>query len=206
MSNLITYGITIFAGFFAVMNPIGNIPIFLSLVPNANTQEKKRISKKAVSIAFIIGLSFILFGNYLFHFFGITVAAFKITGGILLFYIGFGMLESKKDNIGHIKNVKVDENIAITPLAIPILAGPGTIVTGMNFASNINSKEQLPLIIFIFGVICTLNYLAFILSDKLANKIGHNFISVVGKLMGLIIAIIGTTMVIEGIKISFNIS
>lgn len=205
MADLITFGISVFAGFFAVMNPIGDIPVFLSLVPQASVQEKKKISKKAAIVAFFIGLSFFLFGKLMFHFFGITLPAFRITGGILLFYIGFQMLQSKDSDVGKLKKVKIDENIAITPLAIPIITGPGTIVTGMNFITNASLEKHI-LIIIIFAVMCYINYLAFVLSDKLVKKIGNNSIDVIGKIMGLIIAIIGTTMIIEGIKTSFNLS
>jgi multiple antibiotic resistance protein len=113
-------------------------------------------------------------------------------------------LQSKDSDVGKLKKVKIDENIAITPLAIPIITGPGTIVTGMNFISNASVKEHI-LIILIFGVMCYLNYLAFTLSDIIVKKIGNNIIDVIGKIMGLIIAIIGTTMIIEGIKTSFNL-
>jgi len=205
MMNLFTYGMTVFAGFFAVMNPLGDIPVFLSLVPQATAEEKKRISKKAAIVAFFIGISFFLLGKFIFPFFGITLPAFKITGGILLFFIGFQMLQSKDTNVGQLKKTKVNENIAITPLAIPIITGPGTIVTGMSFMSKASTKEHF-LILLIFGIMCYLNYLAFILGDKLLKKIGNNIIEVIGKIMGLIIAIIGTTMIIEGIKISFNLS
>ena len=204
MNDLITFGISVFAGFFAVMNPIGDIPVFLSLVPSATHQEKKQISKKAAIVAFIVGFLFIVFGKYLFHLFGITLSAFKITGGFLLFYIGFEMLQSKETSVGHIKNTKINENIAITPLAIPIITGPGTIVTGMNYVAHA-SNTKVFLTVSIFAFMCFLNYLAFVLGDLLLKKIGTNAIAALEKIMGLIIAVIGTNMIIDGIKISFNL-
>ena len=114
------------------------------------------------------------------------------------------MLQSKKSSVKHLQEPSVDENIAISPLAIPLLAGPGTIVTGMNFVSNA-SYTHIIIVILIFALICLLNYIAFNLSEYLTEKIGENIITVFGKIMGLIIAIIGTDMVIQGIKISFNL-
>ena len=204
MENLISFSVTVFTGFFAIMNPISNMPIFLSLVEGADETTKKRINIKSVLIAFIIVTIFVVLGKFIFELFGITIPAFKITGGILIFYVGFEMLQSKKSDIKHIKNTHFDENIAVSPLAIPILAGPGTIVTAMNFVSNA-TYVHIGLVILIFGIMCLLTFISFSLSEIIAKKIGFNVISVIGKIMGLIIAIIGTSMVIEGIKISFNL-
>ncbi|WP_438962378.1 MarC family protein [Nonlabens sp.] len=205
MNEVFTFALSVFTGFFAIMNPISNMPIFLSLTDGADKETKQRINLKAVLIAFIIVTVFVLLGNYIFDLFGITIPAFKITGGILIFFVGFQMLQSKKSNIKRLKTVNYDENIAISPLAIPILAGPGTIVTATNFVANTTSYVNIAVIIVVFALMCLLNYIAFSLSDVIAKKIGDNVISVIGKLMGLIIAIIGTSMVISGLKLSFNI-
>jgi multiple antibiotic resistance protein len=204
MEYYLSFSLTVFAGFFAIMNPVGGIPVFLSLTQGADTIEKKKIAKKAVVVAFLIGLAFIIFGTYLFKFFGITIPAFKITGGIILFYTGFEMLQSKQSGVKHLQSPIIDENIAVSPLAIPLLAGPGTIVTGMNYVSNTN-YSHIVIVILIFAIICYLNFIAFKLSDYITEKLGHNIITVFGKIMGLIIAIIGTDMVIEGIKIAFKL-
>ncbi len=204
MDNYLSFSLTVFAGFFAIMNPVGGVTVFLSLTQGADKNKKKRISRKATTVAFMIGLAFIVFGTYLFKFFGITIPAFKITGGLILFYTGFEMLQSKKSSVKHLQEPSVDENIAISPLAIPLLAGPGTIVTGMNFVSN-TSYTHIIIVILIFALLCLLNYIAFNLSEYLTEKLGDNIITVFGKIMGLIIAIIGTDMVIQGIKISFNL-
>ncbi len=204
MENLVTFSITVFTGFFAIMNPISNMPIFLSLTEGADEKTKQRINKNAVLIAFVIVAVFVVLGKFIFELFGITIPAFKITGGILIFFVGFEMLQSKKSNVKHLKDANVDENIAVSPLAIPILAGPGTIVTAMNFVSDA-SYLHIGLVILIFGLMCVLTYIVFRLSNVIEKKIGENVISVIGKIMGLIIAIIGTSMVIEGIKISFDL-
>ncbi len=205
MNDIMTFGLSVFTGFFAIMNPISNMPIFLSLTDGADKETKQRINLKAVIVAFIIVSVFVLLGNYIFDLFGITIPAFKITGGILIFFVGFQMLQSKKSNIKRLKTVNYDENIAISPLAIPILAGPGTIVTATNFVANTTSYVNIAVIIVVFALMCLLNYIAFSLSDVIAKKIGDNVISVIGKLMGLIIAIIGTSMVISGLKLSFDV-
>ncbi|MGR7814249.1 MarC family protein [Lacinutrix undariae] len=204
MDNLITFSITVFTGFFAMTNPISNMTFFLSLTQGMDKKEKRSVNKRANIIAFIIVTIFVLLGKYIFELFNISIPAFKITGGILIFFIGFEMLQSKKSNVKSIKNIDEDEDIAVSPLAIPILAGPGTIVTAMNFVSNAQSI-QIFLVIAIFGFMSLLTFFTFKLSDAVVKLVGNNVISVIGKIMGLIIAIIGTGMIIQGIKISFNL-
>lgn len=204
MENYLTYAVTVFVGFFAIMNPIANTPVFLGLVEGKNQVAKRKIAKTSTITAFIIVAVFTFLGKYIFELFGITIPAFKITGGILIFYVGFEMLMSKKSKIHNTNEDEDGSDIAISPLAIPILAGPGTIVTAMNFVPNA-TYTHIGIVLLVFAVMILLTYLAFILSDTIVKIIGSNIISVIGKLMGLILAIIGTGMVIDGIKLSFNL-
>jgi multiple antibiotic resistance protein len=204
MDSLITYGLSVFMAFFAIMNPIANTPIFLGLVEGKGKEEKKKIAKRATITAFLIVVSFILAGKYIFELFGITIPAFKITGGILIFYVGFEMLMSKKSKIHSPEDNEDDSSVGISPLAIPILAGPGTIVTGMNYVTSA-SYTHIGIVVAIFALMIFLTYLAFVSSDVIVKKVGQNLISVIGKLMGLILAIIGTGMIIEGLKLSFKL-
>lgn len=202
--NLFLFALTVFTGFFAIMNPIANTPVFLGLVGDRDESERKKIAETSCITAFFIVVFFVILGKYTFELFGITIPAFKITGGILLFYVGFEMLQSKKSKIHHQEDVQPDEGIAISPLAIPILAGPGTIVTAMNNVTD-GSFVHISIVIIIFAIMILLTYLAFILSDLIVKKIGENLITVIGKIMGLILAIMGTGMTVEGIKIAFKL-
>ena len=202
--NLFLFALTVFTGFFAIMNPIANTPVFLGLVGDRDESGRKKVAKTSCVTAFIIVVFFVILGNYIFKLFGITIPAFKITGGVLLFYVGFEMLQSKKSKIHHQENVEPDEGIAISPLAIPILAGPGTIVTAMNNVTN-GSFVHIAIVIIIFALMIFLTYLAFILSERIVNKIGENLITVIAKIMGLILAIMGTGMTVEGIKLAFGL-
>jgi multiple antibiotic resistance protein len=198
---LLTFALTVFMGFFAIMNPIANTPVFLGLVGDRDAAERKKIAKTACITAFLIVVGFVVLGKYLFELFGITIPAFKITGGILLFYVGFEMLQSKPSKVHQQQDIEPDDGVAISPLAIPILAGPGTIVTAM---SNITSGGfiQVAIIVIIFAVMILLTYVAFVLSDTIVKKVGEHLILVIGKIMGLILAIMGTGMVIDGIKLA----
>ena len=203
-NDILTFSLTVFTGFFAIMNPIANTPVFLGLVGDRDKQERKSIAKTSCITAFLIVLFFVILGKYLFELFGITIPAFKITGGILLFYVGFEMLQSKKSKIHHNEEIEPDDGVAISPLAIPILAGPGTIVTAMNNITD-GSIVHVAIVIVIFALMVYLTYLAFSLSELIIKKVGNHLITVIGKIMGLILAIMGTGMAIEGIKIAFNL-
>ena len=204
ITTILTFSLTVFTGFFAIMNPIANTPVFLGLVGDRDESERKSIAKTSCITAFLIVLFFVILGKYLFELFGITIPAFKITGGILLFYVGFEMLQSKKSKIHHNEDIEPDDGVAISPLAIPILAGPGTIVTAMNYITD-GSILHIAIVIVIFALMVYLTYLAFSLSELIVKKIGNHLITVIGKIMGLILAIMGAGMTIEGIKLAFKL-
>lgn len=191
-------------GFFAIMNPIANTPIFISLVGGEGKSSKRKIAQTSTITAFIIVVAFVFLGKYIFELFDITIPSFKITGGILIFYVGFEMLMSKKSKVQDTDNKDQNSGIAISPLAIPILAGPGTIVTAMNFVTNA-TYTHVGIVIATFAFLLFLTYLAFVFGNIILEKVGKNLILVIGKIMGLILAIIGTGMVIEGIKLAFNL-
>jgi multiple antibiotic resistance protein len=204
MSTIWAYSLTVFMAFFAIMNPIANIPIFVKLTEGQNEKKKKEIAKTANIVAFLIVLAFILIGQYIFQIFGLTIPAFKVFGGILIFFIGFDMLQTKKTNVHLDGDTTFDDGIAISPLAIPILAGPGTIVTAMNFVVKA-SILYLGITIFIFALIVLMTYYAFIYSGYIVRFVGDKRFVIVGKIMGLIIGVLGANMLIQGIKMAFNI-
>ena len=141
MKELIIHTITVFMGFFAIMNPIANTPIFLGLTGDNDRETVKSIAFRSVFIAFIIVSTFAISGKLIFDLFGITLYALRITGGILVFLIGFHMLQGESTHSKAKEKVNSDAqqdaalSIAVSPLAMPILAGPGTIATAMNFAA-----------------------------------------------------------------------
>ena len=204
MSDLLVFTISVFTGFFAVLNPVTNLPIYLGLVRGDDNTTKKKIARKATITAFFIVASFVVFGKFIFELFDLTISAFKITGGILIFYIGFEMLMSRKSQVQNQNNSDNAESVAISPLAIPILAGPGTIVTAMSFVTSAN-MVHIGIIVAALAVMLFLTYLAFLSGEAIVKLIGENLIDVVGKLMGLILAIMGSGMVVGGIKLAFDL-
>jgi multiple antibiotic resistance protein len=204
MPNLILFVTSVFLGFIAMLNPIGNTPVFLSMVGNADERIIKKVAFRAVLVAFIIITVFSLFGHLIFRMFGITLPAFQIAGGIIIFFIGYDLLKGKAPGLHH-SNKKVSmksyEDMAVSPLGIPLLSGPGTISTAMNFVAA-NDFLYTLLVVLIFAVVCAITFLMFILSKKIADKLSPSLIMVVSRIMGLILAVIAVQMLINGI---FNV-
>ncbi|MFV0321473.1 MAG: MarC family protein [Alphaproteobacteria bacterium] len=202
-SSYIAYGITVFTALFAIMNPIANMPVFMSLVGDQDDKTQREIARKACITAFFIIAACVIGGNAIFKLFGLTIPAFKIAGGLLLFYIGFEMLQSKT-NPTHTQPAPIDDGVAVSPLAIPMLAGPGTIVTAMSEVTH-RSYVHVIILLVMFALLCFITYLTFISASRIKKFLGKNIILVIGKIMGLVISVIGVGMVIAGIKLAFNI-
>jgi len=198
--------LSVFMGFFAIMNPIANTPVFLGLTAGDSPEVKRRVAAKAILFTFILIVVFCLLGQVIFSLFGITLPAFQITGGILVFMIGLQMLHGQQSKVHSPVQKQPDDaaiqgelSVAITPLAIPILGGPGTIATAMNFSSS-GSMTDLVITIVAFAILCLITFISFVSGQRLVKVLGDNGLSVVTRLMGLILAVIGTQMVLTGIK------
>ncbi len=204
MESTIGYSLSVFIAFFAIMNPFVNIPIFVKLTDGQSEKKKEEIARSSCLLAFFIVAIFILIGKYIFGLFGLTIPAFKIFGGALIFYIGFGILQPRKVVIELQKKAEFEDIVSVTPLAIPILAGPETIVTGMNFVVNANLYHIL-ISITILGLLLFLTYLGFLYSSNITKTLGENNFVIAGKIMGIVLGVLGANMLIEGIKLAFNI-
>jgi multiple antibiotic resistance protein len=202
MAHFTLFLTTVFLGFFAILNPIGNTPVFLSMVGDADEKTMKKVAFRAVLVAFIIIAVFSLFGHLIFRIFGITLPAFQIAGGIIVFFIGYDLLKGRKSGVLHSKksdSAKSYEDMAISPLGIPLLSGPGTISTAMTFVGEGHDFFNTLLIILIFAFVCVITYLMFILSKRIADKLSPSLIKVVSKIMGLVLTVIAVQMLINGI-------
>jgi multiple antibiotic resistance protein len=204
MKELLVHTTAVFMGFFAIMNPFANTPIFLGLTEGCDQYTKKLIALRAVAFAFLLILIFCLAGKLIFHLFGISLAAFRITGGILVFLIGYHMLQGQQSSMHSPSDEesgssnKAALSIAVSPLALPILAGPGTIATAMNYSAH-GGLAKVIITIAAFAVLCIITYTFFVYGQKLVEYIGEGAIKVITRMMGLILAVIGIQMLIEGI-------
>ena len=203
MEHLLTLAVTVFMGFFAIMNPIANTAVFVGLTSGLAKDEKLKIAFKSIFLTFCIIAVFSVLGKGIFELFGITLPALRITGGILVFLVGYHMLHGDNSKMHHPESVandiaEDDSDLAVSPLAVPILAGPGTIATAMNFSAS-GGVLNITVTLSMFALLCLLTFLCFISGQKIINVIGSNGISIITRLMGLILAVIGTQMLIQGV-------
>jgi len=205
MNDLLLHTMTVFMGFFAIMNPIANVPIFLGLTGEDDQQTTRAVAMRSVLLAFLIIALFSVAGKILFQMFGITLPAFRITGGLLVFSIGYNMLQGSHSSVHQLNDTDTAKcreaalGVAVSPLAMPILAGPGTIATAMNFSAK-GGFTGVVITIAAFAVMCFITYICFVFGKKLVKFIGVGALGVITRMMGLILAVIGVQMVIEGIQ------
>lgn len=202
---------TVLMAFFAIMNPIANAPIFLSLTQGLDRPTQRDVALRSVLLAFAIVAVFAISGRSIFSVFGITLPAFRIAGGVLIGLVGFHMLQGEKSAVHSTSEADNEKSrdaaigIAITPLAIPVLAGPGTIVTAMSFAAE-STIPEIARVLSAFGLMCAATWATFLVGESLTRFLGQNAIKVVSRLMGLILAVIGVQMLIEGIRGAVSLS
>lgn len=202
MNLLFEHTVTVFMAFFAIMNPIANTTVFAALTSDRDKSEQVKIAAKALLIAFIVIVMFAVLGKSIFHLFGITLPALRITGGILVFLVGYHMLQGSNSSL-HTAAGSNDTDVAVSPMAVPILAGPGTIATAMNYSAAGGWMEIL-LTVIVFAVLCVVTFCCFVFSSKIMSAIGESGLGIVTRLMGLILAVIGVQMLVTGIKAAFS--
>lgn len=211
MGSILLHALTVFMGFFAIMNPIANVPIFLGLTSGDDKQTTKTVALQSLLLAFLVIVVFAIAGKVIFELFGITLPAFRITGGLLVFLIGFHMLQGKQSSVHHPNEEDKQKcreaalSVAISPLAMPILAGPGTIATAMNFSAG-GGLVGMVVTIVSFAALCVITYVFFVFGEKFVTFIGVGALGVITRMMGLILAVIGTQMVIEGLRGAFKLA
>ncbi|MEX2963450.1 MarC family protein [Microbulbifer sp. TYP-18] len=202
MSLLIKHAIVVFMAFFAIMNPIANTTVFAGLSGDRNKLEKTKIALKALTITFIIILLFALLGKSIFHLFGITLPALRIAGGVIVFLVGYHMLQGANSKL-HTSQSDENSDIAVSPMAVPLLAGPGTIATAMSYSAAGGWAEAIVTIV-VFAILCVITFFCFISSSKILSIVGKSGLDIITRLMGLILAVIGVQMMIVGVQAAMH--
>ena len=191
-----------FMAFFAIMNPISNLPAYMALVADDSQKISRKIAFRSLLIAFVIITVFIFSGDFIFKVFGITIVSFRIAGGILVAVIGYHMI-----NGNHSPSYKGMEqqavnsdpmSIAISPLAVPLFAGPGTITTALSLANG-GLQNQL-ITVVAFALLCVITYLLLRSAKQIAGFLGENLMKIITKMMGLLLFSIGIQMIIVSVQ------
>lgn len=187
---------------FAIVNPIGSVPIFISATDGWNRQQKLRTANVVALTVFLVLAASALFGEGILAFFSITIPSFQVGGGILILLIAINMLHAKqshsKQTPEEAKTMEERDVIAIVPLSIPLLAGPGAISSMIIAAQDSPTfGAQLSLLMPIL-VVALLVWLSLQLSSYIAGKLGTIGINIVTRLMGLILAAMAVEFIAHG--------
>lgn len=202
MDNIIPFALLCFTSFFTLVNPLGTMPIFLSMTDGLSNEERQVIARKATFVAFIILSAFTISGQYLFQFFGISTNGFRIAGGFIIFKIGYDMLQA------HFTHIKLNEqeqqhyanNISITPLAIPMLCGPGAIANGIVLMEDADDLLTKAVLIAVICLVFLVTYAILRASTRLVKLLGETGNNVLMRLMGLILMVIAVECFVSGIR------
>ena len=202
MHELLSHTLVMVGGYFAIMNPFANAAIFTAITAGMDDRSIKKTALSAVMTALGIVLGFILLGRIIFDFFGITLPALRVAGGIMVFFIGFDMMHGRTSDAhapaGSGSSGAQSQNIGVSPLGVPILAGPGTIAVSMSYSAT---GHELEIIVnaLVFSIMCVITYLFFMLGEKIEQKLGQEGLKVITQVMGLILSVIGIQMGLQGI-------
>jgi multiple antibiotic resistance protein len=209
MSAFVSILVSSIATFFAMCNPFANTPIFMSMTTGDDPETKKAVARRATIFAFFLAVVMAASGKLIGELFGITLPAFKLGAGILVFMIGYHMVSgsshgaqsAKEGEIEHSKEAEMEK--AISPLGTPILAGGGVISAAVAFSAT-DGLEGLAAVIVGFGVIMIMTYFFFLSGDAIEKRLGKSGIVALTKVMGLIFLTIGVQIFLGGMDTILN--
>ncbi|MFN4298877.1 MAG: MarC family protein [Thermaurantimonas sp.] len=201
MENIVNYALVAFTSFFSVMNPVGVMPLFLSMTAGLELQHRRRTAVKACTVAFITLVIFGVLGEFIFNFFGISVNGLRVVGGFIFFKMGSEMLQAQvsKMKLPDEEVKKYVGDISVTPLAIPMITGPGAITNAMllmQVAVNLSFKAVL---VGVMLIVCLIMLLALLFASRIISLLGSTGINVLVRLMGLIVMVVAIEFFISGL-------
>jgi multiple antibiotic resistance protein len=199
-----TFAITSFVTIFVVVGAPESVAIFLTLTKGMERQKVRYTALKSCLTALAVLSVFTLFGNNILTFFGVTVAAFQVAGGIILFFIGFAMIRIIRARVITTPEEEDEsekkEDISIVPMAVPILAGPASITTVMVLSSRMTGWESK--VVVLGGSLLTM-IIAFLLlsfAENVQRIFGRTGMNILERVMGLILCVMAAQFVIDGVK------
>lgn len=201
-NTLFQFGVLSFVSLFAVIDPIGALPIYLSMTSSLTNHESRSVAIRAIATALIVLVAFAILGPEIFHFFNISVNSLRIVGGVIFFAMGYEMLNARlsRTKMDEESTHEYIEDVAITPLGIPMMAGPGAITTVillMNESPVI--EKQIAVFVAIFAVMIT-SLIFLIAARQVMNLLGSSGEKVLMRLMGLIVMAIAVEFFVNGLR------
>jgi len=193
-----------FVALAAIVNPIGAVPVFINVTADQLAGDRNRTARVAAVTAGGVLTMTLLCGEAILRFFGITIASFRVGGGILILLMAISMLHARMSPAKHTEEEARDsaerDSVAIVPLGIPLLAGPGAISTVILHAQRHVAAEHYLLLELAIALLTSLIWLIFRLAPLISRVLGRTGINVVTRIMGLIMAAIGVEFIALGLK------
>jgi multiple antibiotic resistance protein len=202
MDTLLPYAFLCFTSFFTLTNPLGTMPVFLTMTKDMTEEERRHIVKRATIISFLTLIMFTLSGQFLFKFFGISTNGFRIAAGIIILRIGYDMLQARFTNT-KLKDEEIRtyaNDISITPLSIPMLCGPGAIANGIMMMDDAVTWRHQVILFATIAVIYLITYFILRASTRLLTLLGETGNNVMMRLMGLILMVIAVECFVGGAR------
>lgn len=202
MNDLISFGLLALASFFTLINPLGVMPIFMTMTTELSQEHRIRTARKASIVSAITIIIFAFAGQLLFNFFNISVNSFRIVGGVIFFIMGMDMLQAR------LVKVKIKESdvksyvndISITPLAIPMICGPGALTNSIVMMQDANTLVKKAILVCCIIMVMTVTYIILYSSSRIMKFLGETGINVMMRLMGLIVMVIAVEFFFNGLK------
>ncbi|WBH18289.1 MarC family protein [Sphingomonas radiodurans] len=200
--------ISSFITFFVVIDPPGCAPIYAGLTAGAGPVQRRVMAVRAVGVAALILLVFALFGENLLKGLGIELASFRIAGGIMLFLIALEMVFEKRTQRREDRAAKVTEeeaeDVSIFPMAMPMIAGPGSIASVMLLMARSDGVERSAVVMAALGANLLLTLIALLAAGPMMRLLGHKIEAVITRLLGVLLAALAVQFVIDGVQIQFG--
>lgn len=202
MNELTSFGLLAITSFFTLINPLGVMPIFLTMTADLDQEHKIRTAQKASIVSVITILIFAFSGQILFNFFNISVNSFRIVGGVIFFFMGMDMLQARLEKV-KVKESEVKSyvnDVSITPLAIPMICGPGAITNAIVMMEDANSLMKILILVCCILAVMAITYFILYSASRIIKFLGETGINVMMRLMGLIVMVIAVEFFFSGLK------
>lgn len=202
MDDLWAFSILCFTSLFVMINPFGVAPIFQSMTANMSHRQARQIALKASLTAFVILVIFAFVGEFIFDFFSLSVNSLRVVGGVIFFMLGYELLQAKisRMKIDQVDDIETYSNdIAITPLAVPILCGPGAIANVIIFMHDGETLLHKLVLLGVISVVIAINYVGLVGASRLLHFLGDSGNKVMMRIMGLIVMVIAVEFFFSGL-------
>jgi multiple antibiotic resistance protein len=203
----LSFSLLSLSAIFFVVDPMGAIPVFMAMTRNDSPAKRRDMARRASIAAFFVLTTFAVAGTLIFKVFGVTLGAFKVAGGILLLLTAIEMLRAQPQRTRVTPEEEREgaekEDVAIFPLAIPLLAGPGSIATVTALMGRAGRKLFAIPVILSIALTCLASYLMLVAADRIAHYLGVTGLNVMNRVIGLIIGALAVQFMFDGVRDTF---